>query len=276
MTNLIKRALTGAIYVALIVCSLLFGGVWAFPLLCCLLAAGAITEFCKLGSPEGSSPLTLFLDILLSVGIFVTPLAFYASGLSAILLLAALCLIFVARCVVSVITSRPDPFGSLVSSLASIFYIVMPLALAVVMVTMNAPCTVLALFIMLWLNDTGAYLIGSSFGRHKMSPRISPKKSWEGFFGGLFFSAAGAVAMAPWILDSGWNPSAMITAAVIGIVIGVVGTWGDLVESMIKRSKGVKDAGNILPGHGGILDRIDSFLLASPVMFTIWLLTWLC
>ena len=276
MTNLIKRALTGAIYVALIVCSLLFGGVWAFPLLCCLLAAGAITEFCKLGSPEGSSPLTLFLDILLSVGIFVTPLAFYASGLSAILLLAALCLIFVARCVVSVSTSRPDPFGSLVSSLASIFYIVMPLALAVVMVTMNAPCTVLALFIMLWLNDTGAYLIGSSFGRHKMSPRISPKKSWEGFFGGLFFSAAGAVAMAPWILDSGWKPSAMITAAVIGIVIGVVGTWGDLVESMIKRSKGVKDAGNILPGHGGILDRIDSFLLASPVMFTIWLLTWLC
>ncbi|MDE6826013.1 MAG: phosphatidate cytidylyltransferase, partial [Paramuribaculum sp.] len=132
MTNLIKRALTGAIYVALIVCSLLFGGVWAFPLLCCLLAAGAITEFCKLGSPEGSSPLTLFLDILLSVGIFVTPHAFYASGLSAILLLAALCLIFVALCVVSVSTSRPDPFGSLVSSLASIFYIVMPLALAVV------------------------------------------------------------------------------------------------------------------------------------------------
>lgn len=273
MTNLLKRTLTGAVYVALIVCSLLFGGVWAFPLLCCLLAAGAITEFCRLGSPEGSGPLTLYLDILLAVGILAAPLSFSASGPGFSLLLAALCLIFVARCVVAVVTTRPDPFGSLAASLASVLYIVLPLALAVDMVVMSSARTVLALFIMLWLNDTGAYLIGSSFGRHKMSPRISPKKSWEGFFGGLFFSAAGAAVMTPWILDSGWNPAAVILSAVIGIVIGVIGTWGDLVESMIKRSKGVKDAGNILPGHGGVLDRIDSFLLASPAMFAIWLLT---
>ncbi|MDE6280052.1 MAG: phosphatidate cytidylyltransferase, partial [Paramuribaculum sp.] len=115
--------------------------------------------------------------------------------------------------------------------------------------------------IMLWLNDTGAYCVGSLMGRHRLCERLSPKKSWEGFWGGMFFTAVGAVLLMPWYMPG----TPWIFGAGTGIIISIAATWGDLVESMLKRSQGVKDAGNILPGHGGILDRIDSLLLAAPV-----------
>ena len=124
------------------------------------------------------------------------------------------------------------------------------------------PLFIMAIFIFVWLDDTGAYLVGSLIGKHKLFERISPKKSWEGFFGGLILSLASSQAFAwfaPEINRMNW----------LGLAATVVlfGTWGDLIESLLKRTLGVKDSGNVLPGHGGMLDRFDSVMLAVPTSY---------
>jgi phosphatidate cytidylyltransferase len=118
-----------------------------------------------------------------------------------------------------------------------------------------------------WLADSGAYFIGSRFGRHRLSPRLSPKKSWEGYLAGLVFGTLGGAGLAAlWRLAAG--PESAFTplfGAALGLLLSLVTTLGDLGESMIKRQCGVKDSGNILPGHGGVFDRIDSWLWAAPI-----------
>jgi len=126
-----------------------------------------------------------------------------------------------------------------------------------------------------WLADSGAYFIGRAFGKHKMSPRLSPKKSWEGYLGGVLFGTLGGALLA--LLWSFWTgPGSDITplrGAVIGLIIALVTPLGDLGESMIKRQVGVKDSGNLLPGHGGAFDRIDSWLWAGVIGY--YLIVWL-
>jgi phosphatidate cytidylyltransferase len=125
-----------------------------------------------------------------------------------------------------------------------------------------SPGIIIGFFILIWASDTGAYLAGMTFGRHKLMERISPKKTWEGFFGGM----ALAVLVA-WFL-SGWlGVVGNFQWAVIAVIISITGTYGDLVESMLKRNAGVKDSGSILPGHGGFLDRFDSAILSFPVVY---------
>ena len=124
------------------------------------------------------------------------------------------------------------------------------------------------------MNDTGAYCVGSLIGRHKLFPRISPGKSWEGSIGGgivvllvaylIYLFDSGQLT---YLADAGFRSSGMLTMAQwlgLGLVVVVFGTWGDLVESLFKRTLGIKDSGSILPGHGGMLDRFDSSLLAIP------------
>ena len=115
---------------------------------------------------------------------------------------------------------------------------------------------------MLWSNDTAAYLTGISLGRHKMAPAISPKKSWEGFFGGLMFAMLAGYFLGKF--SSLLNSTDWI---VLSIIIVLTGTAGDLFESLIKREAGVKDSGKIMPGHGGILDRFDSLFMVIPFVF---------
>jgi phosphatidate cytidylyltransferase len=123
----------------------------------------------------------------------------------------------------------------------------------------------LSVFIFLWINDTGAYCSGTLFGKHKLFPRISPGKSWEGSIGGgiLVLIVAGVIG---YLENQGDNLSGLNLLEWLGLGLTVVlfGTWGDLVESLFKRTLGIKDSGNILPGHGGILDRFDSSLMAIP------------
>jgi len=121
----------------------------------------------------------------------------------------------------------------------------------------------LAFLLMLWANDTGAYLVGMAIGKHKLFERHSPKKTWEGFIGGVLIAAGVGL-----LLGHYYKEIAAYHWAVIGIIIGVAGTTGDLVESMFKRSINVKDSGSILPGHGGLLDRFDGLFLAVPVVYT--------
>ena len=126
-----------------------------------------------------------------------------------------------------------------------------------------SPCYVLLIFAFVWLNDTGAYLVGTAFGKHKMFPRISPLKSWEGFAGGLFATLLFSILLSQLCP----NLMAIYHWPALAIIVVVFATWGDLVESQIKRHYGVKDSGTLLPGHGGILDRLDSIILATPAAY---------
>jgi phosphatidate cytidylyltransferase len=122
-------------------------------------------------------------------------------------------------------------------------------------------------FVVTWMNDTFAYFAGRFLGRHKMLPRISPKKTWEGFAGGFGGSIVGALVLLA-IFPAGWLPSLTVGGCfVLGGVAAVVGPVGDLAESMLKRAAGVKDSGKLIPGHGGLLDRIDALLFVAPWVY---------
>jgi len=127
-----------------------------------------------------------------------------------------------------------------------------------------------------WLADSGAYFIGRSFGRHKMSKRVSPKKSWEGYFGGILVGIIGTALLAMfWQYLAGRWPTQLGSAslitpmngAILGLILSLLTVFGDLGESMIKRQVGVKDSGSLLPGHGGVFDRIDSWLWAGIISY---------
>ena len=126
------------------------------------------------------------------------------------------------------------------------------------------------IFPIIWLADSGAYFIGKNFGKHKLSPRLSPRKTWEGYWGGVFFGVLGSVLFA-WL----WRdnlPISLLDGVLFGLVLSLLTTLGDLGESMIKRQSGIKDSSHILPGHGGIFDRIDSWIWAAPLGY--YLIVW--
>jgi phosphatidate cytidylyltransferase len=124
------------------------------------------------------------------------------------------------------------------------------------------PLILLAVFVTIWVNDTGAYLVGVTLGKHRLFERISPKKSWEGFFGGAFFALISAYVFSLFIKDL-----SLIQWLIFSEIIVIFGTFGDLAESLLKRTLNMKDSGNVIPGHGGLLDRFDSMLLAAPAVY---------
>jgi phosphatidate cytidylyltransferase len=125
-----------------------------------------------------------------------------------------------------------------------------------------SPGIIIGFFILIWANDTGAYLTGMSFGRHKLMERISPKKTWEGFIGGIIIAS-----LVAWFISDWLGVVSKIHWVIISLIVSVAGTYGDLVESMLKRSIGVKDSGTIMPGHGGFLDRFDSAVISFPLVY---------
>lgn len=171
---------------------------------------------------------------------------------------------------------QDKPFDSLAHTLFCILYTAVPFSLFPFAAfshtgissllnhrqTAFSPGIIIGFFILLWINDTGAYLTGITIGKHRLMERISPKKSWEGFIGGTLLTILTAWLISDWlgVIDTGkW--------IAVSMIIAVAGTFGDLIESMLKRSTGVKDSGTIMPGHGGFLDRFDSTIIAFPLVF---------
>lgn len=280
--NLLVRTAAGIVYVALMV-----AGTFCPPLMCVLMAAVsglAIYEFGNLTS----TPTGIFTRILMTVAAIVTQfcllfeyynegggylydgkasvvIIFYVLVLASIFLLAA---VFSLR---ELISPQTNPIERISTGLGGTLWIVCPLA-AITTLSFIRPSDALALFILIWSYDTFAYLGGTLLGKHKMCPHISPGKTWEGTIIGCVMTLVLAwfLPLIPYFGAMRGNHWEWILFA---LIIVVFGTCGDLVESLFKRNAGVKDSGNIMPGHGGILDRFDSLLFAAiPTLIYITIL----
>lgn len=260
--NLGIRTISGVVYVCLILASVLLQQPW-FSALTAAIAILSSLEFNRIVR-EKSSYITFvnIADAFILFGLSLFLVFHYISILIYITI--------IARFIYSIYDKYNKSIQSLAYSLFSYIYIGVPLLILNRLETNNY-LIVLALFVSLWINDTGAYIIGSMFGKHKLLERISPKKTWEGFAGGLFFNLIAAYVIGEWCIPSYIQFSLVVSntcfLAVFVCIVSIFGTLGDLIESLFKRSMNIKDAGNIIPGHGGILDRIDSLLLATPVIF---------
>lgn len=260
LKTLAIRAVTGAVFVAVIVCSILCNE-YTFALVFAAFAAMASAEFYKLVDDLTHTPRgTLFVDIMGSILLFITFYIYATKNFDASSVITIPYLVyFLVRFIMQLYDKVERPLEGWAYSFLGQIYVALPFAMCNVLYFRFSPIILLSLFVFIWVNDTGAYLVGCTIGRHRLYERISPKKSWEGFWGGLVLAASVAY-VASLYLDI------LNTWQWIGLALtcSIFGTWGDLCESLIKRSLGVKDSGKSLPGHGGWLDRFDSVLLAVP------------
>jgi len=269
--NFIQRAITGIIFVGVLI-SCILGGPISFTLLFALITALTIHEFgviiSKQPDVEINKPICMLAGVFLFFGfayLGVMP------GQTEILIPYLFLIIYLL--VSELYLKKKNPLNNWAYAMMSQIYIALSFAMLNVLAYHSIgnegelsnyqvqynPILPLSIFIFTWINDTGAYCTGMLFGKHRLFERISPKKSWEGSIGGGVFSIIAAIVMAhyfPFMPISIW----------IGLALTVVifGTLGDLTESLLKRTIGIKDSGNILPGHGGMLDRFDSTLMAVP------------
>lgn len=262
MKNVITRSLTGIIYIGIIIGATLLGG-WYFFALTMLFALLGINEFNRI-SDRHRLPIVLSLIDMAGAAVMLTAACLWAQNTICPALFAGYVLYLIIRAVAQLYVHVEDPFGQLANSFTGQVYVALPLALLdVVYFNLASPAVVMAMFVLIWLNDTGAFCVGSLIGRHKLFERISPKKSWEGFWGGMAFCIGAGVLMY-YVFGTYYPDMSLPALAGFGVTVSAFATWGDLIESLIKRTLKIKDSGNLLPGHGGILDRIDSLLLVVP------------
>ena len=270
MKNFIIRAITGVIFVAAIVASFLRPE--AMVLLFSIVTGLTIWEFTGLVNERENVTINRFICTVAGVYFFFAMTYFCSDlygGVAKSVVFIPYLITIIYLLIAELYLKQDDPIQDWAYTMLSQMYIALPFSmLNVLAFTSDSSGVVvfntllpLSVFVFLWMNDTGAYCVGSLIGRHKLFPRISPGKSWEGSIGGAVVVLAVAAAISIYIDD------VMLTLPQwlgLGLVVVVFGTWGDLVESLFKRTLGIKDSGNILPGHGGMLDRFDSSLLAIP------------
>lgn len=256
---LATRSISGIIYVALIVGCIFLGDI-ATGILASLFAVLALAEFTKITRQGLPINITVFcLDMLCALSLvwlfYGFPLMFFIPFL-------------LARLIAELYVHDERPLRNCALSFMSILYIGFPFGMMMFIPTFFRDSTMplLAIFIMIWLNDTGAFIFGSLLGRHKMFERISPKKTWEGFAGGLLLNIVAAILFALFCSDFFDIKISLPFWISLAVIITAFSTWGDLFESLYKRSLNIKDSGNLIPGHGGILDRIDSLLFVMPAV----------
>ena len=289
MKNLITRTIFGILFVVVMV----GGMVWrpdTFILLFAVITGMTVWEFTSLLNQRKDIQVNRFISTVAAVYLHLATAAWCVGMADGFIAYVPYVITMVYLLVSELYLKQPNPIANWACTMLAQMYIAMPFAMVNILAfrinntgepTYNWMLP-LSIFIFLWTNDTGAYCTGSLFGKHKLFPRVSPGKSWEGSIGGAILVVAAAAAIA-WfdnveVADKDMPP-ALLSMTVwigLGLVVVVFGTWGDLVESLFKRTLGIKDSGNILPGHGGMLDRFDSSLLAIPMavvyLYTISLL----
>ncbi len=269
--NLVIRTITGVLFVACMVFSFLHPRAMVF--LFALITGLATWEYCGLVNQQEDVTVNRFITTIASVYFFLAVAGFRTGIVGNFIVFVPYLLTIVYLFISELYTGNKNAIHDWAYTMLSQMYIALPFSMINVLAfeysafdgqihyDMLLP---LSIFIFLWSNDTGAYCSGSLFGKHKLFPRISPGKSWEGSIGGgiLVLIVAGIIGYIA--NDGGAHRLGILGWEGLGLVVVFFGTWGDLVESLFKRTLGVKDSGNILPGHGGMLDRFDSSLMAIP------------
>jgi phosphatidate cytidylyltransferase len=239
----------------------------AFGTLFVIVSALTIREFGHLVNQSGEVAINRTITMLGGAYLFLALMGFCIDAADSKIFIPYLVLLIYLM-VSELYLKKKNPVLNWAYSMLSQMYIALPFALLNVLAFQNDPETTsvsynpilpLSIFVFLWLNDTGAYCFGSLFGKHRLFERISPKKSWEGSIGGGIVAIAASFAFAYFFPVMTWAEWAGLA-----LVVVIFGTWGDLTESLLKRQLQIKDSGSILPGHGGMLDRFDSSLMAIP------------
>ena len=270
MKNFIIRTITAVFFVAAIVTCFL--NPRAMVLLFALVTGLTVWEFTGLVNQYKTINVNRMICTVAGVYFFLA-MAGYNSGLTPATVFIPYLVSIIYLMIAELYLKQEDPVSNWAYMMMSQLYIALPFSLLNVLAFRSAGYDIqytylapLAVFVFLWINDTGAYLCGSLLGRHKLFPRISPGKSWEGSIGGGILVMA--IAVLVWYLTEQYGVNDLgldaLEWAGLGLTIVIFGTWGDLIESLFKRTLGIKDSGNILPGHGGMLDRFDSSLMAIP------------
>ena len=270
MKNFIVRTITSVFFVAAIVSCFLRPEAMIF--LFALVTGMTIWEFTGLVNDRKRVSVNQMISTVAGVYFFLAMAGFY-SGITPPSIFVPYLVTLIYLMVAELYLKQEDPIHDWAYTMMSQLYIALPFSLLNVLAFQSDASGIhfvwsipLSVFVFLWINDAGAYICGSLLGKHKLFPRISPGKSWEGSIGGGILVII--VAVLVWYLSEQYaqNPLGLtaIEWAGLGLVVVIFGTWGDLVESLFKRTLGIKDSGHILPGHGGMLDRFDSTLMAVP------------
>lgn len=259
-SNLTQRIIAAVVGVTIIICSVAYSD-WAYICLFCLIGALTQFEFYKLLGLDGNQPLTYygtFLGVSLNVITFLIEKGVWPYEYYYIIVPLLTCIFFIK------LYKKKDkkPFQNIAYTFLGLIYVALPFAILTIIALQGSTYSsqkVLGCLFLLWASDTGGYFAGTYFGKTKLFERVSPKKSWEGSLGSLLFSMVVA-----YFLTIYFNDLADWRWYVVGVIIVVAGTYGDLVESLFKRSIQIKDSGSTIPGHGGFLDRFDGLLLSAP------------
>ncbi|EIA08311.1 phosphatidate cytidylyltransferase [Flavobacterium frigoris] len=271
MNETLKRSISGAVYIILLIFSILYSTESFFILFGVFLLIATV-EFCNLIEISriipfivASATYLLFYQISIAQEGYLYILRF--SKTFDLIVLSATLIVFI-KCIHFLFDNkivRIDSFSKYVYLLG---YIILPFAIMTKIpfgIDGYNPKILISIFILIWTNDTFAYIVGKSIGKTKLFERISPKKTIEGFFGGVLFSVIASYLVSKYYIEIAEGKT--FIWIIIAIIVGVFGTIGDLIESKFKRIAGVKDSGKIMPGHGGILDRLDSVIFVAPIVF---------
>jgi len=257
MTTTITRALSGAVYVLLLVGATLYSQ-YSFLLLFGLLLLFSVGEFCKLVSLKPIIPL-----IIATVGYILSNLTNTIKTNEILLLIAAL--MVSVRTLLFLFEKKDRFLDTQAKYVFLIGYLIIPIIIFTKIPFISnqyVPEIIISILVIIWANDTFAYLVGITMGKNKLFERISPRKTIEGFVGGVIFAVVAGILLAQfYLMDS------VIKWIIIAMIVSAFGTLGDLIESKFKRIAGVKDSGNIMPGHGGFLDRLDSIIFVAPFVY---------
>ncbi len=270
LNNFIKRSITGTLFVG-ITTALILINKWTFLAFILLSGSWLIIEFLKIVNKDNQNTSILY-TLLNAMIILVT--VFFGNLLDLKLIiyfLVAIPIFFLF--IIELFSKKTSPIRNIAMSFFALGYIVFPMIVAILLVIGDLfsyqygsdgfqPCVLLGILILIWIYDSTAYCFGVPLGKHKLFIRVSPKKSWEGTIGGAI-----CTIVAGYLLNFFFPVLTKIDWLIISLVVIVFGTFGDLIESLFKRNINIKDSGKTLPGHGGILDRFDSFIFTLPWVF---------
>ena len=257
-----KRAITAFFFAAIMLASFFFGSA-PFTFFYWLLSAACLLEFYRLLESE-KRELTKGAGLFLGLMVYLMATSAVKENFDFIhlLLLFPIILFIYFQ---ELYRKSENPFQNIAYTILGPVYVVLPFCFFYALAFLSGHYSYqlpLGLLLLIWANDTGAYMIGVKFGKHRLFERHSPKKSWEGFAGGVLFSLFAGFILSNYFKEL--NPTNWL---IVAFICSVAGTYGDLCESMLKRSLGTKDSGGLLPGHGGLLDRFDSLFFAAPAVY---------